>query len=30
MLRILTTDWEQDVFDREDIKDYISDFINKI
>jgi hypothetical protein len=30
MLRILTTEWEQEGFDREDIQDYITDFINKI
>ena len=30
MLRILTTDWMQEGFEKEDIQDYITDFINKI
>ncbi len=30
MLRILSTDWMQEGFEKEDIKDYITDFINKI
>ena len=30
MLRILSTDWMQEGFEKEDIQDYITDFINKI
>jgi len=30
MLRILTSEWMQDGFEKEDIQDYITDFINKI
>ena len=30
LLRILTTDWMQEGFEKEDIQDYITDFINKI
>lgn len=30
MLRILTTEWMQEGFEKEDIQDYINDFINKI
>ena len=30
MLRMLTADWMQEGFEKEDIQDYITDFINKI